>query len=130
MKIILRPFFKVLRLVIGPLLLLWERLSRPRGLQREASAQARVDQACRQLVLYQYPTCPFCLRVRQEIARLALPIERRNARHEGPVRSELVRGGGLAKVPCLKITDPAGNQQWMYESAEIVAYLRQRFAAV
>lgn len=42
-------------------------------------------------------------------------------------REDLVRGGGKAKVPCLKITDQAGNSQWMYESGEIIQYLRGHF---
>jgi hypothetical protein len=41
-----------------------------------------------------------------------------------------VRGGGQAKVPCLKVTDQAGNSEWMYESGKIIAYLHGRFSAV
>ena len=42
-------------------------------------------------------------------------------------KKPLVAGGGLAKVPCLKITDAAGAAQWLYDSDKIVAYLRGRF---
>jgi len=31
-------------------------------------------------------------------------------------------------VPCLKITDDSGNDQWLYDSEKIAAYLRGRFA--
>ena len=54
-------------------------------------------------------------------------IEQLDAQQEGENRSELVRGGGKAKVPCLRITDKAGVNQWMYESGEIITYLRRRF---
>jgi glutaredoxin len=130
MKFVLRMFFKTLRILIGPFLLLWERLSRPTGLVRPPALQETLDQECRNLVLYQYKTCPFCIKVRQEMHRLSLKIDRLDAQPEGANRAALVRGGGRAKVPCLKITDQAGNSQWMYESGEIISYLRGRFAAV
>ena len=126
----MRQFFKTLRLILGPFMLLWEIVSRPKGLVRPAATQTRVDQDCKNLMLYQFQTCPFCIKVRQEICRLSLNIERVDAQKEGQHRDDLVRGAGKAKVPCLKITDPAGNSQWMYESGEIIAYLRGRFAAV
>jgi hypothetical protein len=33
-------------------------------------------------------------------------------------------------VPCLKITDEAGNSHWLYDSEKIIAYLRSNFAQV
>ncbi len=60
--------------------------------------------------------------------RLSLNIERRDAQKEGEHRAALVQGFGQPKVPCLKITDTAGNSQWLVESAAINAYLRDRFA--
>ncbi len=130
MKIIIRTFFKTLRLVLGPVLLLKERLSHPAGLVRQPALQAQVDQQCRKLTLYQFKTCPFCIKVRQEIRRLSLTIEHRDAQHDVKNREELTQAGGQTKVPCLKITDEAGNSQWMYESDAIIAYLRGRFATV
>ena len=129
MKILIRAFFKTLRAVLGPFMLLWEFLTRPTGIARTPNEQAAVDTQCQDLVLYQYKTCPFCIKVRQEMRRLSLNIERRDAQHEGENRQELVRAGGKAKVPCLKITDPAGNSQWLYESSAIITYLRSRFTA-
>ena len=105
MKTIVRWLFKILRIVLGPFMLLWEWLSRPRGIVRSAAAQEEVERQCRNLVLYEFQTCPFCIKVRQEMRRLALPIERRDAQHEGPNRNELIAGGGKAMVPCLRIAD-------------------------
>jgi glutaredoxin len=129
MKFIIRTFFKTLRRVLGPLMQLWELISRPKGLIRPAELQQQVDVDCRSLVLYQYQTCPFCIKVRQEMRRLSLPIERLDAQKiDSLPRAALLQGGGKAKVPCLKITDAAGNSQWLYESGAILAYLRGRFA--
>jgi glutaredoxin len=125
----MRQFFKTLRLILGPFMLLWEIISRPKGLVRPAATQTRVDQDCKSLVLYQFQTCPFCIKVRQEICRLSLNIERVDAQKEGQHRDDLVRGAGKAKVPCLKITDPAGNSQWLTDSGKIIAYLQGRFAS-
>lgn len=129
MKTVIRAFFKTLRIVIGPFMLLGEFVTRPKGVVRPAASQAEVDQQCASLVLYQYKTCPFCIKVRQEMRRLALKVERLDAQQPGTHREALISGGGKAKVPCLKITDPAGNTQWLYESGEIIKYLRSRFAS-
>jgi glutaredoxin len=130
MKVLVRLFFKTLRIVLGPFMLLWEWLTRPRGMARSVDAQAEVDRQCRDLVLYEFRTCPFCIKVRQEMRRLSLAIERRDAQHDGPHRDELVAGGGRAMVPCLKIAEANGEVRWLYESGAIIAYLRGRFGTV
>ena len=130
MKFFVRSFFKALRIALGPVMLLKERLSQPKGVVRSQAGQAAVDQACRGLVLYQYKTCPFCIKVRQEMRRLSLTVAKVDAQPEGPDRAALVRQGGQAKVPCLKITDEAGNSHWLYDSQKIISYLRSHFAQV
>ena len=127
MKIFIRFFFKTLRILLGPVMLLKETLTRPKGMSRPQAAQAAVDQQCQSLALYQYATCPFCIKVRQEMRRLSLPITRIDAQREGTARQALHEGGGQTKVPCLKITAPDGSSQWLYDSGEIVGYLRGRF---
>lgn len=127
MKTLMRFFFRTLRIVLGPFMLLWERLTRPRGIVRAAEAQAEVDRHCRDLALYEFRTCPFCIKVRQEMHRLSLSIERRDAQHVGQHRNALVAGGGRAMVPCLRIAGPGGKAEWLYESSAIIAYLRGRF---
>ena len=128
MKIVIRMLFKGVRVLLGPVMLLWEFVTRPKGLVRQRDSQDKVDRQCRNMVLYQYKTCPFCIKVRQEMRQLSLTIESLDAQGGGKNRDDLVRGGGRAKVPCLKITDAAGSSQWLYESGEIIAYLRGRFA--
>lgn len=128
MKILIRYFFRGLRTVLGPVMLLKEKLTQPKGLSRPPALQKKVDEQCQSLALYQFQTCPFCIKVRQEIGRLALDIKRVDAQHEGPARTELMQQGGQAKVPCLKITDAAGQSRWLYESDKIADYLRGRFS--
>jgi glutaredoxin len=128
MKTVIRTFFRILRIVLGPVMLIKERLTQPAGVVREAAAQARVDQQCQSLALYQFSTCPFCIKVRQEMRRLSLPIEKRDAQHHTANRDALLQGTGATQVPCLRITEADGQTRWLKDSAAIVAYLRERFA--
>lgn len=124
MKAIVKLFFRTLRIILGPVMLLMEAFRRPKGLVRSPALQSQVDQQCQNLTLYQYQTCPFCIKVRQEMRRLSLNIEKRDAQKEGQNRTDLTVGGGQAKVPCLQID----GTQWLYESDKIIEYLRGRFA--
>ncbi len=129
MKPLIRLFFKTLRLLLGPLMLLKERLTRPAAIQRAAEKQAEVARRCQSLTLYQFKTCPFCIKVRQEMHRLALPITQRDAQHDAAARGELLQATGATKVPCLKITTHNGSVEWLGDSGKIIDYLRQNFAA-
>jgi len=129
MKTIVRAFFRALRTVLGPFMLLKERLTQPSGVVRDPAMQTQVNLQCQNLALYQFNTCPFCIKVRQEMRRLSLPIEQRDAQHNAVHRAELLQGSGATKVPCLKITDASGQSQWLADSNAIVAYLRGRFVA-
>jgi len=60
--------------------------------------------------------------------RLSLNIETRDAQHNQEYRDELLQGGGEIKTPCLKIINEHGKVIWMYESADIISYLQERFA--
>ena len=128
MKFLIRAFFKTVRAVLGPVLLLKEKLTPPTGIVRSQADQEEVNRQCQALALYQYKTCPFCMKVRREMGRLSLNIQRVDAQPPGADRDALTREGGQTKVPCLKITDAAGNSQWLYDSEKILGYLRKRFA--
>ena len=94
MKIIIRYFFKTLRIILGPVMLLKEKLTRPKGIVRSEAAQQSADMQCQNLALYQYKTCPFCMKVRQEMTRLSLNIQRVDAQPPGADRDILTREGG------------------------------------
>lgn len=124
----MRLFFRLIRLILTPFMLLAEKLTTPKALVRSPAEQADVDASCQQLALYQFSACPFCVKVRKEIARLGLNISKRDAQHNQQYRNELETAGGKIKVPCLRIETSAGDTEWLYESTVIIAYLQQRFA--
>ena len=127
-RTMIRMFFRALRLVLNPFMLIWARLATPKGIVRAGEAQQKIDLECANLALYHFKTCPFCIKVRHEMARLSLHIELRDAQHDPERRAELLQGGGKIQTPCLRITDVQGHDQWMFESNDIIRYLQQRFA--
>ncbi|WP_355661829.1 glutaredoxin family protein [Halomonas salifodinae] len=131
MRVLIRYFFRTLRLLLTPLMLLAEKLSTPKAaVNRSAEAQAEVDRQCRSLALYQFRACPFCVKVRKEMARLDLSIELRDAQLDPDHRQALLEGGGRVKVPCLRIEQADGSVDWLYESDAINAWLRERFGTL
>lgn len=129
MKLFFKLFFKSIRLVVGPIILFIDKITTPKGIKRPEDAQQKIDNELTNLVLYQFKTCPFCIKVKRNNKRLSLNIETRDAQHNPTHREELLQGGGQIKVPCLKIIDEKGNDKWMYESDDIMDYLQNRFAA-
>ncbi len=127
MKPLIRLFFRTLRAVLGPFLLLGNWLTRPQPVQRETAAQAAVDARTAKLTLYHFPTCPFCIKVRRVTRRLALDIALRDARNDETARTALLAGGGKPQVPCLHIAHDDGAETWLYESDAINAYLEREF---
>lgn len=129
MKVFFKLFFKTIRLIVGPIILFIDKITTPKGIKRPEEEQQKIDNEVTNLVLYQFKTCPFCIKVKRNNKRLSLNIETRDAQHNPVHREELLNGGGQVKVPCLKIVDDKGNDQWMYESDDIMQYLQGRFAA-
>lgn len=129
MKVVVRLFFRTLRAVLGPFMLLGNRLTRPRGVVRPPAEQQAVDARTRSLALYHFPTCPFCLKTRRTMQRLSLDIELRNVRNDEAHRAALIGGGGKPQVPCLRIATAGGETTWLYESDAINAWLNREFGA-
>ena len=127
MKPIIRIFFKTLCALIGPILLLVNWITRPKGVVRPVAEQHAIDARTQHLALYHFPTCPFCLKARRVMRRLSLKIDLRNAQHDPIHRQALLHGGGKIQTPCLRITDAQGQTTWMYESADIMAYFEREF---
>lgn len=128
MRFIIRLFFRTLRTVLGPILLVWNWITQPKSIERSAEQQQLVDESTRKLSLYQFRTCPFCIKVRRSMKQLTLNIELRDAQKNQQHRQELIDGGGEAKVPCLRIVHDDDRIEWMYESDDIISYLQKSFA--
>ncbi|MBT6283827.1 MAG: glutaredoxin [Rhodospirillaceae bacterium] len=111
------------RWILGRLVLGYDLLTRPKPLTRDAAAQQELDGMTAKFALYQFNACPFCVKVRRQIRRHALKIELRDARNDETHKQALIEGGGRHKVPCLRVTNPAGDDTWLYESDDIISYL-------
>ena len=121
--------FKPVRWLLAQIIIFIDWVTRPKPVQRSSDAQAEVDQQTESMVLYHFQMCPFCVKTRRQIHRLALNIESRDARNDPQWNQELVNDGGKYQVPCLKITAADGSVQWMYESTDINQYLDEKFSA-
>jgi len=121
--------FKPVRWVLGQIIIFIDWLTRPKPVQRSLETQKEVDEKTQNMALYQFQQCPFCVKTRRQIRRLALNIENRDARNDPQWNQELINDGGKYQVPCLKITAADGTVQWLYESTEINQYLDEEFAA-
>ncbi len=118
---------KLVRAILGALILFFDWVFTPRGVKRDVSDQASIDGQTANLSLYQYKACPFCVKVRRSMKRNSLAIQTKDAKRCDTSRDELLAGGGRLKVPCLRIEDK-GQVSWMYESSDIIRYLDERFA--
>ena len=121
--------FKPVRWVLGQIIIFIDWITRPKPVQRSVEIQKDVDEQTQNMALYQFQQCPFCVKTRRQIRRLALNIESRDARNDPQWNQELINDGGKYQVPCLKITAADGSVQWMYESTEINQYLDEKFTA-
>jgi glutaredoxin len=122
-------FMKALRVGLGQLVILIDFLTRPAKKKRSPEAQAAVEQSAKDLTLYQFNACPFCVKTRRTLRRLNVPVALRDAKNSEIDRQTLLEQGGRIKVPCLRIEE-GDKTVWMYESKVIIDYLNQRFAAV
>ncbi|HHJ35633.1 MAG TPA: glutaredoxin [Gammaproteobacteria bacterium] len=120
--------FKPVRWLLGQIIIFIDWVTRPKQVERSAELQTKVDEQTKNMVLYQFNQCPFCVKTRRQIYRLALNIEKRDARNDPRWNQELINDGGKYQVPCLKVTAEDGAVEWMYESSEINHFLDEKFA--
>jgi glutaredoxin len=116
---------KLLRNAVGCLFVLADLITRPKKRQRSEKEQLKIEAELKDLSLYQFFACPFCIKTRRALHRLNLPIMLKNV-SKPEERAELETDGGRVQVPCLKISDN-NDVVWMYESSDIIEYLEQRF---
>jgi len=117
---------KIIRWLLGRLILTLNFIFAPKKLKREADLQQQVDQEVQKMQLYQFAACPFCVKVRRVMRKNALNIPLVDAK-QPENRQKLLEEGGKTTVPCLRIEE--NNQvTWMYESSDIINYLENRFS--
>ena len=85
---------KIVRWILGRIILILDALTSPTPLVREAAQQKVVDESTASMSMYQFETCPFCVKVRRELKRHSLHIELRDAKNDAELKAELEREGG------------------------------------
>ena len=111
---------------LGSLIALIDFITRPRKLRRPVAEQEKIEGELGGLTLYQFFACPFCIKTRRTLHKLNLPITKRSVSKGSPYRLELEQEGGKIQAPCLRI-EQNGQVEWMYESSQIITYLKERF---
>jgi glutaredoxin len=95
------------------------------------------NETIKNLALYHFQSCPFCAITREAIKYMdsgvsdkstAFNIDQRDILKQPEYRKELTQGGGKPQVPCLKIENKNGTIQWLYESRDIIEFLKNRYA--
>jgi len=120
---------KTVRWVLGKIILFVELVTMPKGVQRDAATQQKLDEETSRYSMYQYAACPFCVKVRRAMKKQNINVKLINAK-EPQHGADLVALGGEMKVPCLRISNENGEDTWLYESNEIIRFLNQRAAAI
>ena len=90
---------KLIRWILGRIILVVDALASPKPIARNPSVQKEIDQMTASMSMYQFNTCPFCVKVRRELKRHSLNIELRDAKNDAEIKAELVREGGRHMVP-------------------------------
>ncbi|NMH64319.1 glutaredoxin family protein [Shewanella salipaludis] len=116
----------IIRWLLGRIILTLNFIFAPKKPRRPQAEQAALDAQTQGLSLYQYPACPFCVKVRRAVRRQGLNIATIDAK-QAANKDTLVSQGGKLQVPCLRI-ETDGQVTWLYESSEIIDYLELKFA--
>ncbi len=120
---------KLIRLFLGSIIALIDLITRGSKLKRSKAEQVKVEKEIENLSLYQFKLCPFCIKTRRALHKLNLPIQFFDAMNDEVSRKNLLEQGGKIKVPCLRISEN-NQEQWMYDSKDIINYLTARFEKV
>jgi len=70
----------------------------------------------------------YCAVVRFAIWRLGLKIPLRDIIFQPGNNAELIAGGGKSQVPCLRVENEGGGVRWIYETTEIIRYIKTELA--
>jgi glutaredoxin len=122
----MKLLINLIRNLLGGFIAVIDFITRGTKLKRTSQAQQQVETELEKISLYQFFACPFCIKTRRAMYKLNLPIVKRNASQGSPYRDELLQGGGRVQTPCLRI-EKDDAVEWLYESSEIIRYLKKRF---
>ncbi len=114
----------IVRWIIGRIILFFDFVFSPSSPKRSAEAQQSIDESTQHIHLYQLPACPFCVKVRRALKRDGLNVAIRNIANGNEHQQELIKEGGKRKVPCLRIEQENKPVQWLYESSDIIEYMK------
>jgi len=115
---------RFIRQILGKIILFLDAVFAPRVRELTLDQRKKLETAADHFSLYQFEACPFCVKVRRFLKSEGIQMRLKDATAE-PGRSELLRGGGALKVPCLRIDKANHSSEWMYESGDIIEYLKK-----
>ena len=116
----------VIRWILGIIILSLDFLTRPKPIKRDYNTQEKIDKITKNLSLYQYKACPFCVKVRRKLRKYSLNIELKDAKNNSANKNDLKTLGGKLKVSCLRIENNKSDIQWLYESKDIINFLENK----
>ena len=117
----------LIRWFVGKLIIFMHLITLPKPILRKKIDQDRIDKQMKYFTIYQFEACPFCVKVRRFMRKNNLKINLKDAKNNKIFKSELLNEGGKHKVPCLKITKKYSKTIWLYESTEIIKFLKKEF---
>ncbi len=79
--------------------------------------------------LFYFTSCPYCIKVRLALWWMGLKLPLKDISLHPKNKAELISGGGKKQVPCLRIEDEGDEVRWMYESSDIIRYLKRQLAS-
>lgn len=77
------------------------------------------------LTLYHMGHCPYCKRVINVIHSSKITVIYKDLDVHEKFRKQLISGGGKQQVPCLLMTEKGKPDQWLYESQDIINFIKQ-----
>ncbi|MDC0457089.1 glutaredoxin [Alphaproteobacteria bacterium] len=113
---------KVIRWILGRVIILLDFIFTPKSKLRDNSSQDSVNKITSSYKLYQYHACPFCIKVRRFLKRESINITLINAKKD-VFKKHLIQNGGILKVPCLRVQSKKNHVKWIYESNEIIDFI-------
>ena len=80
----------IIRWFLGRLILFINFITLPKPILRKRSDQNRIDKITKDLTIYQFEACPFCVKVRRFIRNNSLKIDLKDAKNNKNFKAELV----------------------------------------